>query len=282
LFVIPSANTALFTGAAFGACNNLTWGYQLDPPIGAEQDQFTKPYGCFSRTAPNVTISAAATTRSMRVYLRDNTCNITYYSDGTARQGTTILAVDHSIVTPTGPASFNLRFADAGGFCERTLVPLTTFLGYNFTVNLTIGAFPTATGATFVVGDLEAMAPPMIGNQLTWWSSQWANINQMSGGPAPSSMKGFAGFEDMALPPGVNPAALCGMTWTTDPGNSTPPPATVPSNMFVIVSSHIQQNGSVISGDIKEVIVVHNDPGYQPDPGHTGTGTEAAIVCSTP
>jgi hypothetical protein len=139
-----------------------------------------------------------------------------------------------------------------------------------------IGAFPTANGGTFVVGDLEATGP---GAGLTWWGSQWAIINQMSGGPAPSSMKGFAGFEDMPLPAGVPLQKLCGMSWTTDTGNSTPPPQSVPDDMFVFVSSHITQNGSVISGDIKQVILVHNNPGYAPDPGHPGTGTELVRVC---
>ncbi|TMD34379.1 MAG: hypothetical protein E6I81_09795 [Chloroflexi bacterium] len=147
------------------------------------------------------------------------------------------------------------------------------------TCHVLVAGFPTPNGGTFVIGDLEAG----LGNHVTWWSSQWAKINLMSGGPAPSSMKGFAGFEDMPLPSPLPPLTkLCGMTWTTDTGNSSPPPATVPSDMLVFVSSHIVQNGSVISGDIKEVIVVHNDPGYQPDPGHTGSGTETLIVCSIP
>jgi hypothetical protein len=144
------------------------------------------------------------------------------------------------------------------------------------TCTVLVAAFPTATGGTFVVGDLEAA--PLA--SLTWWGSQWAQINLMSGGPAPASMKGFAGFEDMPLPSPLPPLPkLCGMTWTTDTGNATPPPPSVPSDMFVIVSSHIMQNGSIISGDIKQLIVVHNNPGYQPDPGHPGTGTEEAIVC---
>jgi len=49
--------------------------------------------------------------------------------------------------------------------------------------------------------------------------------------------------------------------------------------MGVIVSSQVVQNGSVISGDIKERVVVENDAGYEPDPGHQGTGTILAIVC---
>jgi hypothetical protein len=144
--------------------------------------------------------------------------------------------------------------------------------------NVFIGAFPTSNGGTFVVGDLEATGPSAA---LTWWSSQWAKINLMSGGPAPASMKGFAGFEDMALPAGIPLTKICGMTWTTDTGNATPPPPSVPDDMFVFVSTHIVQNGSVVSGDIKQVIFVHNNPGYAPDPGHTGTGTEVTMVCTS-
>jgi hypothetical protein len=141
--------------------------------------------------------------------------------------------------------------------------------------SVTIFAFATAKGAAFVIGDLEAG----FGNHVTWWSSQWANINLMSGGAPPNAMKGFAGFEDnfLGLPP-----PNCGGSWSTDTGNSTPPPPSVPTFMGVIVSSRVTQSGSVISGDIKQVVVVRNDPGYGPSPGHPGTGTEIMIVCTAP
>lgn len=85
----------------------------------------------------------------------------------------------------------------------------------------------------------------------------------MSGGAPPNAMKGFAGFEDnfLGLPP-----PNCGGTWSTDTGNSTPPPPSVPKFMGVIVSSMVTQSGSIISGDIKQVIVVQTDPGYAPGP----------------
>jgi len=47
----------------------------------------------------------------------------------------------------------------------------------------------------------------------------------------------------------------------------------------VIVSSSIQKNGSVINGDIKQIVVVRTNPGYDPAPGHVGTGTVVAILC---
>ena len=167
--------------------------------------------------------------------------------------------------TSTGAFTITTTITDDGGATDTA------------TCKVFIGAFPTANGGTFVVGDLEATGP---GAGLTWWSSQWAKINLMTTGPAPASMKGFSGFEDNPLPSPLPPLnALCGMKWTTDTGNATPPPPTVPDDMFVIVSSHIDQNGSVISGDIKELILVHNNPGYAPDPGHTGTGTEVILAC---
>ncbi len=166
----------------------------------------------------------------------------------------------------TGPFTITTTINDDGGSTTTA------------TCGAVVGAFPTSNGGTFVVGDLEAMAPPMIGNSLTWWGSKWAKINDMSGGSGPMSFKGFAEGAPSPLP---DVTKLCGMTWTTDPGNSAPPPSTVPAHMFVFVSSHIVKNGSVISGDIREVIVVKTNPGYAPNPGHPGTGTEEAIVCTS-
>jgi hypothetical protein len=164
----------------------------------------------------------------------------------------------------TGTFLITTTIADVGG--STTTTPACS---------VTIFAFATGNGAAFVIGDLEAG----LGNHVTWWSSQWAIINVMSGGAPPNAMKGFAGFEDnfLGLPP-----PNCGRTWSTDPGNSTPPPPSVPMLMGVIVSSRVTQSGSIISGDIKQVVIVRNDPGYAPSPGHPGTGTEIAIVCSLP
>jgi hypothetical protein len=167
----------------------------------------------------------------------------------------------------TGVFTITTTITDDGGSTTTARCPVIIF------------AFPTSNGATFVIGDLAPTGTrnPLIGDHVTWWGSQWAALNPMTLGPPPASMKGFAGFEDNAfgLPPACGPTA----TWTTDPGNSTPPPATVPDVMGVIVSSHVDQNGSVISGDIKEIVIVRNDPGYSPNPGHYGTGTVLAIVC---
>jgi hypothetical protein len=164
-------------------------------------------------------------------------------------------------------------YSGTGNFTITTTV--TDVGGSSITIQcvVLVFAFGTSSGATFVIGDMTAppLAPPL--NQVTWWSSQWAALNPMTGGPAPASMKGFAGFEDMPVIP------QCTGTYTTDTGNSSPPPQTVPDYMAVIVSSHITQNGSVITGDIKEIVIVKNDPGYGPSPGHAGTGKVVAILC---
>lgn len=162
----------------------------------------------------------------------------------------------------TGTFLISTLISDVGG--SSTTTPACSVIVF---------AFPTATGA-FVIGDL-ADPPPIVGDSVTWWSSQWAQLNPMSGGPAPASMKGFSGFEDNLL--GVS--RTCGSSWTTDTGNATPPPPSVPPFMGVLVSSRITQNGSVITGDIKQVVVVHNNPGYAPNPGNPGTGTVVAVVC---
>ena len=149
-FVIPAHATASFTNNAFNACNNLSWGYQLD--FGPNVTQATKPAGCFAQTAPDVTIGPFATPHLLRVFLSDLTCGDTYYSDR--------LPVDHVIISGSNP--YVLRFADSGGFCERRGVA-NNFQGYNFTTTLTISKT-----AEQLLGDLlnsvQGVGP---GNSLT-------------------------------------------------------------------------------------------------------------------
>jgi hypothetical protein len=120
---------------------------------------------------------------------------------------------------------------------------------------------------TFVIGDQSAVP----GSQVTFWGAQWWKDNQLTGGAAPASFKGFA----------VNAPAAC-QPWTTDPGNSSHPPATVPGAdsgpVAMIVSSTITKSGPVISGDATEIALVQVDPGYAGDPGHPGTGTVLSVT----
>ena len=207
--------------------------------------------------------------------LSDFTATIDW-GDGTTSAGTVTGAGGNAPYTvsgshtysSTGPVTITTTITDVGG--SKTIASCKE----------TVFGFPTSNGATFVIGDLES--PPLNINppfNVYYWGSQWDQMNPMTGpGPSPSSMKGFAGFENnmLGLPPG------CGGHWTTDTGNSTPPPPSVPQFMAVIVSSNVTQSGSTISGDIKEIVVVKTNPGYGPDPGHPGTGEIVGVVCIAP
>ncbi len=127
--------------------------------------------------------------------------------------------------------------------------------------------YGTAKGGNFVIGDKNAAA----GTSVTFWGAQWWKLNSLSGGSGPAA---FKGFED-------SPAtAVCGTSWTTDPGNSTPPPTgPLPEYMAVLVSSKISKAGSAISGNTVHEVVVKTNPGYAGNPGHAGTGTVIATIC---
>jgi hypothetical protein len=135
----------------------------------------------------------------------------------------------------------------------------------------TLGTLTAATSAmadtpgAFVIGDQSAV----VGSQVTFWGAQWWKDDFLSGGLAPAAFKGFA---DTATP-------QCGEVWTTRPGNSSSAPASVSGVIPVVVSSHIEQDGDVISGDTVKVALVQVDPGYESNPGHAGTGTVTGILC---
>jgi len=146
-----------------------------------------------------------------------------------------------------------------------------TVSGQTPTPTLTPTPTPTPIGiGSFVIGDLDAV----VGNHVTFWGAQWWKLNHLSGGSAPASFKGFANSPD------PNPPA-CGGTWQSGPGNSSGPPESVPADITVIVSSLITKSGPIISGDVPEMVIVHTDPGYEPNPGHEGTGTVTAVVCQS-
>lgn len=128
--------------------------------------------------------------------------------------------------------------------------------------------FQSPAGGQFVIGDLANHAG---GARVNFWGAQWAQNNPMSGGPGPSS---FKGFENGSATP------TCGATWTSQPGNSSNPPATIPQLMSVIVSSSVTKNGPVISGNVEKIIIVETEPGYGSSPGHRGYGRVVAIVCA--
>lgn len=122
-------------------------------------------------------------------------------------------------------------------------------------------------GGAFVIGDQNSS----IGSTVAFWGARWADLNSLSGGTAPASFKGFA----------LRPSTpSCGVAWSADPGNSSPPPpGPLPRYMAVIVTSSAAKSGSTITGDTPHIVIVKTDSGYAPDPGHAGTGTVVSQVC---
>ncbi len=129
-------------------------------------------------------------------------------------------------------------------------------------------SFQFPAGGMLVIGNNVSLTN---GATVYFWGSQWSQNNPMTGGSAPNS---FKGFED-----GTS-QSTCGGTWSSSPGNSSNPPSTVPEYMAVIVSSSIQKNGSIVTGDIKKIVIVRTNSGYGPAPGHAGTGQIVAILCA--
>ncbi|MBD5784737.1 PKD domain-containing protein [Cellulosimicrobium terreum] len=121
-----------------------------------------------------------------------------------------------------------------------------------------------ATGGYYAVG---ADAPHADGDDVYFWGAQWSSRN----GGGPNAFKGFVGSDDAA--------PTCGDAWTSRPGNSSHPPATVPEYMAVVVTGDPVKKGSTTSGTVERVVVVRTDPGYAGNPGHAGTGTVVATLC---
>jgi len=166
--------------------------------------------------------------------------------------GPYVVSGSHSYAAP-GPYTITTTINDDGGSSTTASCSVTVFV--------------VVAGGSFVIGDGNAA----LGTNVTFWGAQWSKLNTLSGGSAPAA---FKGFEDTPS------TAACGTQWSTDPGNSTPPPpGPLPAFMAVVVSSSISQSGSTISGDTVHIVVVRTNPGYQPNPGHAGTGTVVAQIC---
>jgi hypothetical protein len=138
------------------------------------------------------------------------------------------------------------------------------YLASSGSTSILVYAFAPGGGA-FVIGDKSASGT------VTFWGQQWSNSNVLSGAPSPDGFKGFA----------LNGVTTCGATWSTDPGNTSPPPAgPLPAYMAVLVTSKTTKSGSQIFGNTVSIVIVKTNNGYASSPGHTGTGTVVATLCS--
>ena len=104
----------------------------------------------------------------------------------------------------------------------------------------------------------------------------------------PGELLGFAVLEDQLVQrrgqrPGVHEGLhrqrarlrLRRCNWTSDPGNSSHPPSTIPVNMLVVVSSTTSPSRArPKSGNIKHLVVVSVQPGYAGQPGARRMGKD--------
>jgi hypothetical protein len=166
---------------------------------------------------------------------------VTLNASGQAEFSTSLLLL--------GPHSITATYSGDANFIGSASAPLIQHV-FLF---LPIGSF--------VIGDLEAV----VGQHVTFAGAQWDKANDMSGGSAPSSFKGYV--DSMSTNPPV-----VGGTWTGRPANSSNPPEAVPEYMAVLVSSSVTKSGSTITGNIVSIVIV------KPDSATAETGTVVAII----
>ena len=183
--------------------------------------------------------------RTLTVTLGAQSCSGTTDASGTA--SCTIL-----VNQPLGPGTASVNFAG-----DPFYLPSSD--------SESVIVFAFLDRGSMIIGNLNSAT----GNRVEYWGAQWAKDNALSGGAAPNAFKGFASTAPQS----------CGGTWSSGPGNSQGPPATVPSYMGVIASSTAGKSGSDVAGDVPIIVVVKTNSGYGPAPGHTGTGTVVAVFC---
>jgi RHS repeat-associated protein len=166
----------------------------------------------------------------------------------------------------SGPTSIQVSFAgDSSYKPSLTGIPVTVYLSTSFVV----------WGGN--AGGVH------LGQDVNFWGAQWAS--QVTGGNF-NANPSFKGFADP-----VNQVHVCEASagsggslddncWHSKPGNSFPPPLTVPAYIEVIISNAITKHGSEIFGNIAAAAVCKVDPTpvYAPDPGHPGFCTLTAVV----
>lgn len=162
-----------------------------------------------------------------------------------------------------GPKTVNVSFAGDA-----------YYLPSSDSAQVIVFAFPSR--GAFALGD-ATVAGAGASTTVSWWSASWWSLDALTGGTAPLSFKGFAGT--VSTLPTTSPAASCGSTFATLPGNSPPPTSGVPSYMGVVVPSSVTKSGNEIDGSWAKIVVVKTDTGYAPNPGHPGTGTIVATFC---
>lgn len=259
----PNQAAGSYTITATFAGDTFVLGSSATAPFTITREQDTV---AFSATSPTVIANGHATTFSATLKedgvmpIAGRSLTITLGTGGTAQTCT---------ATPTNAAGT----ASCPITPNQPLGPNTvsvSFAGDTFylpsSASEPVISFAFLSSGSMTIGNLNAV----VGSSVEFWGPDWATTNALSGGAAPDAFKGFASSAPQA----------CGGTWTSAPGNSSLPPATVPSFMGVIASSSAVQNGSKMTGDDPIIVVVQVTPNtYGPAVGLVGTGTVVATYC---
>ncbi|HZR29627.1 MAG TPA: RHS repeat-associated core domain-containing protein [Terriglobales bacterium] len=166
----------------------------------------------------------------------------------------------------SGPAALQVSFAGDSSYKPSFVgVPILVFLSTSFVV----------WGGN--QGGLK------LGQDVNFWGHSWANQVTSGNYNANPSFKGFADP--------VNQIHVCEASagtggplddqcWQSKPGQSFPPPLTLPAFIEVIISTAIAKQGSEIFGNIASAAVCQVDPipAYGPDPGKPGFCKLVAVI----
>jgi hypothetical protein len=275
--IAPNEPAGSYTlSGSYGGNPSTTTGPALLPSNGSNTFVVTKAPATIVNTSPTIAVNGMSITLSATVTTTAGSgpgglpVTLTLGSGSTAQSCTgTASATGKVSCTITNPNQV------AG------TVPATVTIGGNFYYSTSSASTSETTASLpgtgdFVVGnitaDKTATGSPVSGTTVDFWGSQYWKNNAFSGVVnAPASMKGYIDNAPQLVCPTPN--------WTSDPGNSSHPPAVVPVNMVVIVGSTITQSGSTELGDVKHLVIVHTQSGYGPAPGHDGWGTITSNIC---
>ena len=185
------------------------------------------------KQSPSMTLKKSSTTSSANTtgqvipysYLVTNTGNVTLTSITVSDNNTDAgPSCPHSSLAPgaseTCTAQHTVTSAEMQGGSVSNIADASSNQGARAEAKLRIPAFGLSAGGSFVVGDLTVGSiGQAMGKSVYFWGSQWWKNNSLSGGTGPAA---FKGFQDSPAKP------VCGVKWTSKPGNSSNPPAPSP------------------------------------------------------
>jgi FG-GAP-like repeat len=162
-----------------------------------------------------------------------------------------------SLDQPTGPAAFHVAFEG-----DDLYVPASA--------DAQILVFSDPGPWSFAIGDTQAK----VANRVTFWGTDWGQVNVMSGGPAVAAFNGF-----VEHPAPLDSNALDPRPWTS--AISAVPPAMVPDYIAVVSLVNMKTDGTSFSGSMSARSIVKVDSNTISADGSPATGTIVADDTAT-